>query len=731
MIEAAARSGGLPTWIVTAEARSVARLASALSGLDRVAVTSTSGSPEDVLFLANELVFGKGPKRRELRALYATPVAFRAQNSDSDEYGFSYDASPSGVYVRSLLPCETEDVEVELRLPNRDERVRLYGRVARRFAFGSGSIASAPPGFSVKLDGPAPALGDWAEACRALIAGASDAFSDPPPRPRQASISGFGAATGAPSGAAGNAGLALPPASLTIESVVAPLPADVLSAVHEGSDVGELLAATLDEQTLTNVGSKPVTIDPDTLDVREERPSEFMRPADDDAPETLPRGGSRERAPTRTRGSEPAPRLPLPAPKVGSDPNTVRRFTPAPRVLTPSDFDPEDNEETVVRASRPELESPAPPTLEAPLALGPSPQGAELTAAPERPALDVERIEAESVASSPLPQPDAPARAPAEQKPRLPLPAPTEAWGPGQTMLLNPAGKRPLPPPDRSRPQSSPGRGSVPDRELVALANPFGAPELVPLAEPLPPPRAATASSPALDAPRPPAASAPSLDAPRPPAASAPSVAAAPVRVAAASAPTIAEPAEESARPSGSKRTVVILLALAAAVALGVGWIVLLPNEGDQTPANGSVDTSATLERAPATPQPAAAEPGARADEATSATAAPVEPEEAAPSPAAPTTASAAASAPAAALSEVPAFDTTKLFADRAALFVHSSVDARVFVHGTDYGRTNQMLVTSCGTRFIRLGRSRGDFLGPGSSHVLKCRKVNELRLEP
>jgi hypothetical protein len=79
----------------------------------------------------------------------------------------------------------------------------------------------------------------------------------------------------------------------------------------------------------------------------------------------------------------------------------------------------------------------------------------------------------------------------------------------------------------------------------------------------------------------------------------------------------------------------------------------------------------------------------------------------------------------------VPAFDTTKLFADRAALFVHSSVDARVFVHGTDYGRTNQMLVTSCGIRFVRLGRGPGEFLGAGSSHVLKCRKVNELRLEP
>ena len=36
LIEAAAKAGGLATWIVTAEARSVARLASSLAGLERV-----------------------------------------------------------------------------------------------------------------------------------------------------------------------------------------------------------------------------------------------------------------------------------------------------------------------------------------------------------------------------------------------------------------------------------------------------------------------------------------------------------------------------------------------------------------------------------------------------------------------------------------------------------------------------------------------------------------------
>ena len=754
------RSGGLPTWIVTAEARSVARLASALTGLDRVAVTSTSGSPEDVLFLANELVFAKGQKRRELRALYATPVAFRPQDSDADEYGFSYDASPGGLYVRSLLPCETDDVEVELRLPNLDDRVRLYGRVARRFAFGSGSIASAPPGFSVKLEGPAPALGDWAEACRALISGASDAFSDPPPRPRRASTPEL-AAVGAAQGGA-SVGLALPPASLTIESVVAPLPAEVLSAVDEGSDVGELLAATLDEQTLTNVGSRP--IDPDTLGVREERLNELPAiPEDDDelAPETLPR---RDRPAARTLMSEPAPRLPLPAPMVGAEPAPARdggrRMTPvANRVLTPADWDGEDNEETIVRASRPDAESPPPPTMEAapptelsvatpveftaaevrpattppgpPVAAGPPPE------APEAPhelqhEPPFEPEPPEHVDTPPLAPVTSPQLAPTVLNPpvaakTLPLPAPTpEAWGPGQTMLLNPPEKRPLPPPERSRPQGSAGRGSIPDRELAPLGNPFGSPERVPASAPLNEPLP-------LPAPLPPPA--------RPPQASAPALATAPALTAADAAP--AAPATP-APPAGSKRAVAILVAAAVAVGLGVGAAVLVPGQKSSDPSAAADPAVVTpAERTAATPSPSPAQPTGTATVTAAASEAVATPSASAPAPTATATAAnaAASSAPApsataqpttaAAPGAVPAFDTTKLFADRAALFVHSSVDAHVFVHGTDYGPTNQMLVTSCGIRFVRLGRGPGDFLGPGASYVLKCRKVTELTIEP
>jgi hypothetical protein len=78
-----------------------------------------------------------------------------------------------------------------------------------------------------------------------------------------------------------------------------------------------------------------------------------------------------------------------------------------------------------------------------------------------------------------------------------------------------------------------------------------------------------------------------------------------------------------------------------------------------------------------------------------------------------------------------PEFDLTKLPAERAGLFVRSSVKARVFVHGTEYGDTNSWLITSCGIRFVRLGHKPGDFIEPGRSYVVKCGKATELSIEP
>jgi len=731
LIENAARAGALPTWIVTVEARSTQRLAAQLTGLDRVAVTSTAGAPEDVLFLANELVFSKGPRRREWRALYATPVAFRPKGGDADEYGFSYDASPSGLYVRSLLPSATEDVEVELRLPNRDERVRLQGKVARRFAFGSGAIASAPPGFSVKLSGPEGELARWTKACAELIQAASSTESMQPPKPRTASQP----VLAVPELGGKEMQLAVP-ATVSIESVVAPLPVAVQTAVNEGSDVGELLAATLDEQTLTEVGTRPVTIDPDTLGVREERPSEFaLDPATalaDSPPASLP-------APLEPTISLP----PVPVPEKAAVPRPgVDGKTPLGTVImgpgaaaapvTPEPFTPhaedwESDAKTAVRASQPNLEAPVPPKAASPA----PPVATEL--ADER--------EPGPAQTEALPSPP---RGP-EPSPRAPEPSPRVPEAGGNTVAFAPT-EPPPPDPDAEphtkrlaerEPAKAPVVTSSSDKTLP-LATP-GNDKTLPLAAPSSDktlPLSAAKSSPKVDP------ISKTLQSASPP-----------------PSPPIAKK-KTSSRPPPPQKTslrgvLLFIVAAIAATAVGMG-LALVTHQGADTPAPhaaspapaapplttptaastqaaaapSTLAAAAATERATpaAVAEPAASGQTADAASAGSASSAPNAPNDVA-APA--TTASTAAAVGAVPPVTPPTFDVNKLPRDRAALVVHSTATAHVFVHGVDFGETNQTLMTTCGIRFVRLGRSAGDFVSAGGSYVIKCGKLNELTIEP
>jgi len=746
IIEAAAKAGALPTWIVTVEARSTARLASSLAGLDRVAVTSTAGSPEDVLFLANELVFSKGARRREWRALYATAVAFRPEGGDGDEYGFSYDASPRGLYVRSLLPCATDGVELELRLPNRDERVRLSGRVAKRFAFGSGSIASAPPGFGVHLEGPEAPLARWMDACSELIAAASS--ESMPPRPRTASQP----VLQSPGLGAREVALAVPPATVSIESVVAPLPIAVQPA-EQGADVGELLAATLDEQTLTEVGTRPVTIGRDG-GVREERPSEFGAGLSSLVPPSL----------LAPMVSEPPPVV-LPSTPPLEEATTLAppaELEPAPP--SPHTIDWDADAKTAVRESQPSLDSPKVP-----------PSEVEPSTIPDDRA-DVEALFDSATASAPLAPPAEPAE-PAPETPPEVAPvtdiarardvapatdvAPARDVAPaadvapakepkGAAFAATVLGPPPPPPPRRSLgsapniappppPRSSPKAAATP----LAAAEPAASEPKTPRSPPAPAVKSAlevlgVQETLPLGFPKqpPPAGSGPPLAARREP------VPQAPERAAAATA----EPAR------GGLLWVLVAAAVgAAAIGVGAGFVMHEPAP------DGPTGASASSIVAQAPPRPTAADAAPVHSATSSAAAASGTAAELVASPPASATAITSASAPIASASAgatsappsasappapVPSptptsaapaasIDLRRLAADRGALIVHSSVSAHVFVHGTDYGETNRPLMTSCGIRFVRLGRGPGDFLEPGRSYVLKCGRLNELTIEP
>jgi hypothetical protein len=759
LIESASKAGGLATWIVTAEARSVARLASGLAGLERVVVTSTAGSPEDILFLANEIVFGKGNRPREWRALYGTPVAFRPLGATTDDYGFTYDVSPGGLYVRSLLPCESDDVEVELRPPERDERVRLLGKVVRRFAFGSGSVASAPPGFGVKVTGPSsPALTLWIEACRAHV---EQAGSGSPPDARTP--------TGAPEKKASESSmpaLAVPGPNLTIESVVLPLPS-------ERTDVAGLLSETLGEEAPPEAGTRPVTVDAETGGVREERPSEYgMSLEGTEASLTPPPDVS----PAEPHVNRPPSRPPLPIPvapqrEEHDDTTTVyerseveafaqRRDREAARLLTPfpqADPDaitiPPLDAITVPPVSMSEAVT-APPKAspiadEAPPfvmpAAAPPPviaEAPEATTAPEAPE------------APPLAPPVAPVTTPAAFAGTIALPPRPQATGLGGTIVMSPpVPPRVLEPPAKSSPIAAsppappvvapppPSARHVPSPPAPVVAPParVSTPEPTPLApvavaEPPAPQPFSAYDSPSVQATSrgfPMQAPPPVELQPPPPAESLPR----PTRPAEVH-PEVPVPSE----PLGKKKSggsglllgVIALVALAAGV--GGGVLFLTRSNTTEKPAEPAPPPQ-VVEPAPANVEPAAPSPSAETPSPARPSAAPPAASVAEPPPEPsgnPTPAPAETAAPSPPVAVAPpSFDLEKLPGDRAALLVRSTATARVFVHGKDYGETNQYLLTSCGIRFVRLGRGFNEFIEPGRSVVVKCGRLTELSIEP
>jgi hypothetical protein len=228
----------------------------------------------------------------------------------------------------------------------------------------------------------------------------------------------------------------------------------------------------------------------------------------------------------------------------------------------------------------------------------------------------------------------------------------------------------------------------------------------------------------------------------------APPKTAAPAPRAARAQPLMARPALQGAESEkrGPSRAVLVLLALVFALGVGMTVAVLtrpprtarptsaVPQSVAHPPATTAAAATATTGAAPiATPTATASTaPAAVTTPSALATAAPAA--SAAAIPSATPTPSATASPSAAATADAPApiasADLTKLPPERAYLLVRSSVDTHVFVHGTDYGPTNQLLMTSCGIRFVRLGRALGDFVEPGSSRVIKCGRLNEFAIE-
>jgi Tfp pilus assembly protein PilZ len=103
--------------------------------------------------------------------LYGTKVAFRGEGRDVDDFGFSYNVSEGGLYVRTLAPPTEDQVWVELRPPRADRRVRLEGQVVWRRGFGPSGNATVPPGFGVRItDGTRRNMQAWIDGYKGFAA---------------------------------------------------------------------------------------------------------------------------------------------------------------------------------------------------------------------------------------------------------------------------------------------------------------------------------------------------------------------------------------------------------------------------------------------------------------------------------------------------------------------------------------------------------------------------------
>ncbi len=148
-------AGAKAAWVVMTPPREVARMRARLAHVERAGAHDAFGPPENVLFLANELVKGGVVENRKSpRVLYGTTVRFRAAGAASDEIGYTFNLSAGGVYVRTLAPlARGVDAWIELDPPRCDRRVRLEGKVAWSRAFGPNDVATVPAGFGLQITG--------------------------------------------------------------------------------------------------------------------------------------------------------------------------------------------------------------------------------------------------------------------------------------------------------------------------------------------------------------------------------------------------------------------------------------------------------------------------------------------------------------------------------------------------------------------------------------------------
>lgn len=140
-----------------------------LESQEAIDALSSLAPPDNLLFVVNELLRreylrGKGADQRaSTRLLFGTLCAFRTAGEIRSVYGFSYNLSREGLYVKTYdPPAKDTELWLELRPPMELTGVHLRGRVMWARRPDPSAAAAAPPGFGLQIDAAACPPGDLA-----------------------------------------------------------------------------------------------------------------------------------------------------------------------------------------------------------------------------------------------------------------------------------------------------------------------------------------------------------------------------------------------------------------------------------------------------------------------------------------------------------------------------------------------------------------------------------------
>ena len=785
LIAQARTKGARCAWIVRARPEQLKELQEKLAKMERVAVVSAYGPPEDVLFETNRLLEPRATDgRNEVRLLHGGILRLVWTGTGGVDIGYSYNISASGIFVRTLLAPAAKELAVEIFPPDGDEKIRLECEVVWRREFGLTRKEPVPAGFALKIVGGQ--LGAWSRVCslRASLMPRAEAPARPSAGPRR-----DGPAVAAPvapaavsvppeelvtlppaaPSAAPAAPSAAPAASASVPPRVAP-PADVdiRPREHETS-VEEMLASVLSETVPDDeaAGAAPLSIDGGSvveLHAAAEAPAAKTEPEEPvTAVHTSPYASERAINELLSEASD-ATKTPIAVPR------TVDRLARDAKAAPGSGRG----------GSLPPRPAPRVDPKSVELAVPVTPRSDKIPESRPVPA----RAKADSAPGSGRSADSAkPASVPPPKPPSVPPPKPetrVDATSTGEPTTLDvtditPASLgfdlsedgriieavRQVPPVVERRPE--PGRAF--DGTLIGKGGtrPGSGPPMRPV-EPPPKPEA-TAAIPAVavkpsdpttrvvadpdaletgDTMRPETAGI--LERPSP----VPHIA--PARVPSFGAPprdppkpAVEMPLEEDFAPPPRRRSPAVWAAAIAVVLGGLAAFVVAPS------LRGMLGTTTAAPAAPAptsTPLPAATganpepvqevkEPGAEAVQGAPAAQASAPAVQGAP--AAKASAEAEPAAPkspaapsASAAPESATLDDAALSAlepGKGYLYVASPLATNVYIYGNLAGTTNQKIATKCGPRFIRLGTERGAWQGEGQVQIVKCGALTRVEM--